>query len=86
MRFYVAQATPPTSQMAEDLVRHLTGDNFEAASAGVEPTQVKPAAMREIGIEIAALHEISRRVRRTGVRLRDYDLRRSKRTLSRLPW
>jgi len=56
----------------------------KVSSAGVEPTQVKPAAMREIGIEIAALHEISRGVRRTGVRLRDHDLRRSKRTLSRL--
>ena len=43
------------SQMAEGLLRHDTGDRFEVASAGVEPTQVRPLAIRamnEIGIDI----------------------------------
>ena len=44
------------SQMAEGLLRHLAGDHFEVASAGVEPTNVKPEAievMREAGIDIS---------------------------------
>src|SRR5215212_8520475 len=44
------------SQMAEGLLRHDAGDQFEAASAGVAPTQVRPEAieaMREIGIDIS---------------------------------
>ena len=44
------------SQMAECLLRQETGDRFEVASAGVEPTQVRPEAieaMREIGIDIS---------------------------------
>ena len=44
------------SQMAEGLLRHLAGDRFEVASAGVSPTHVRPeavAAMREIGIDIS---------------------------------
>jgi arsenate reductase len=42
--------------MAEGLLRHLAGDRFEVASAGVAPTQVRPeaiTAMREIGIDIS---------------------------------
>jgi arsenate reductase len=42
--------------MAEGLLRHIGGDRFEVASAGVSPTQVKPeaiAVMREIGIDIS---------------------------------
>lgn len=42
--------------MAEGLLRHLAGDRFEVASAGVSPTRVRPeaiTAMREIGIDIS---------------------------------
>jgi arsenate reductase (thioredoxin) len=41
--------------MAEGLLRHLAGERFEASSAGVSPTNVRPEAidvMREIGIDI----------------------------------
>lgn len=44
------------SQMAEGLLRNDAGDRFEVASAGVEPTQVRPEAieaMREAGIDIS---------------------------------
>lgn len=43
--------------MAEGLLRHDAGDRFEVASAGVEPTQVRPLAikaMNEIGIDISS--------------------------------
>jgi arsenate reductase len=42
--------------MAEGLLRHDAGDRFEVASAGVEPSHVRPhaiAAMREVGIDIS---------------------------------
>lgn len=44
------------SQMAEGLLRHDGGDKFEVASAGVEPSHVRPQAieaMREVGIDIS---------------------------------
>jgi arsenate reductase len=44
------------SQMAEGLLRHIAGDRFDVASAGVSPTHVRPeavTAMREIGIDIS---------------------------------
>jgi arsenate reductase (thioredoxin) len=44
------------SQMAEGLLRHMAGDRFEVASAGVSPTRVRPEAieaMHEIGIDIS---------------------------------
>jgi arsenate reductase len=44
------------SQMAEGLLRHDAGDEFEVESAGVEPSHVRPQAveaMREIGIDIS---------------------------------
>jgi arsenate reductase len=44
------------SQMAEGLLRHDAGDHFEVASAGVEPSRVRPEAieaMREIGVNIS---------------------------------
>jgi len=44
------------SQMAEGLLRHMAGDRFEVASAGISPTKVRPEAtevMREIGIDIS---------------------------------
>jgi arsenate reductase (thioredoxin) len=44
------------SQMAEGLLRHGSGDQFEVWSAGTKPSQVRPEAievMREIGIDIS---------------------------------
>jgi arsenate reductase (thioredoxin) len=44
------------SQMAEGLLRHNGGLNYEVYSAGVEPSFVKPEAitvMQEIGIDIS---------------------------------
>jgi arsenate reductase len=44
------------SQMAEAFLREYAGDRFEALSAGLEPTEVHPLAvrvMREVGIDIA---------------------------------
>ncbi len=44
------------SQMAEGLLRHIYGDKYEVFSAGSEPTQVHPLAvkvMAEIGIDIS---------------------------------
>lgn len=44
------------SQMAEGLLRHDAGDRFEVASAGVDPTSVRPEAidvMKQIGIDIS---------------------------------
>ena len=44
------------SQMAEGLLRSLGGDQFEAFSAGTEPTHVRPLAIRamqELGIDIS---------------------------------
>ncbi len=45
------------SQMAEGILKHYGGDDFEAFSAGTQPSRVNPAAvqvMREIGIDIGA--------------------------------
>jgi len=42
--------------MAEGLLRHIAGDRYEVASAGVAPTSIRPEAidvMREIGIDIS---------------------------------
>lgn len=44
------------SQMAEGLLRHLTGDTYQVFSAGTEKTSVRPQAvqvMAEIGIDIS---------------------------------
>ena len=44
------------SQMAEGLLRHDGGDDFDVASAGVEASFVRPQsieAMREIGVDIS---------------------------------
>ena len=44
------------SQMAEGLMNHFFGDQFEAFSAGTEATSVKPfaiEAMKQIGIDIS---------------------------------
>ena len=47
------------SQMAEGLLRHMAGNQFDVQSAGTEATRVHPLAtevMREIGIDLSA-HE-----------------------------
>jgi arsenate reductase len=44
------------SQMAEGILRHLSGDRFEVFSAGLAPSYVRPhaiAVMNEIGIDIS---------------------------------
>src|SRR5579863_1087181 len=44
------------SQMAEGLLRHDAGEQFEVESAGMKPGSVRPeaiAAMRELGIDIS---------------------------------
>jgi arsenate reductase len=44
------------SQMAEGLLRHRLGEQYEIQSAGTDPKGVRPeaiAAMREIGIDIS---------------------------------
>jgi arsenate reductase len=45
------------SQMAEEFLRHLAGDRFEAMSAGIDPTdEIHPCAveaMSEVGIDIS---------------------------------
>jgi arsenate reductase len=61
------------SQMAEGLLRHLAGDRFEVYSAGVEPTDVNPLAikvMAEIGIDIS--HQRSKSVNEFSGRDFDY--------------
>jgi arsenate reductase len=48
--------------MAEGLLRHIAGDRFDVASAGVSPSHVRPeaiTAMREIGIDISHHHSKS---------------------------
>ncbi len=45
------------SQMAEGLLRHDGGAGFEVFSAGTQPSQVRPEAiraLREVGIDISA--------------------------------
>ena len=44
------------SQMAEGFMREMGGNNFEVASAGINPTQIRSEAievMKEIGIDIS---------------------------------
>ncbi|HKR95819.1 MAG TPA: arsenate reductase ArsC, partial [Candidatus Angelobacter sp.] len=44
------------SQMAEGLLRHYAGDEYEVFSAGTNPVRLNPLAvqaMREIGIDIS---------------------------------
>jgi protein-tyrosine-phosphatase len=44
------------SQMAEGLLRHLSGDRFEVLSAGTHPVGINPLAveaMQEVGIDIS---------------------------------
>src|SRR5581483_3158280 len=49
------------SQMAEGLLRHIAGDQFEVFSAGTRPVGLNPnaiTAMSEIGINIAGSRSI----------------------------
>ncbi len=44
------------SQMAEGLLKHITGDRYEVFSAGTKPSTVRPEAIKvlaEIGIDIS---------------------------------
>jgi arsenate reductase (thioredoxin) len=53
---FVCTHNSARSQMAEGLLRHLSGGEFEAHSAGTEATHVRPdavAAMAEIGVDIS---------------------------------
>ena len=53
---FLSTGNSARSQMAEGLTRHLAGDRFIVASAGVEPSGVNPTAvevMAEIGIDIS---------------------------------
>ena len=56
MVLFLCTANSCRSQMAEGFLRHFAGDRFEAASAGAEPTQLNPdavRAMKERGIDIS---------------------------------
>lgn len=53
---FVCSHNSSRSQMAEGWLRHLAGDRFEIASAGVETGTVNPLAveaMAEVGIDIS---------------------------------
>jgi len=53
---FLCEHNSARSQMAEGLLRHVYGDKFEVFSAGSNPTQVSPFAvkvMAEIGIDIS---------------------------------
>lgn len=54
---FICQHNSARSQMAEEFLRKLGGDAFEAHSAGLEPTQINPLvveAMREEGFDLSA--------------------------------
>jgi arsenate reductase len=53
---FLCEHNSARSQMAEGLLRHLYGEKYEVFSAGANPTQVNPFAikvMAEIGIDIS---------------------------------
>jgi arsenate reductase len=53
---FLCEHNSARSQMAEGMLRHLYGEKYEAFSAGSNPTQVNPLAikvMAEIGIDIS---------------------------------
>jgi arsenate reductase len=53
---FLCEHNSARSQMAEGLLRHLYGEKYEVFSAGANPTQVNPFAIRvmaEIGIDIS---------------------------------
>ncbi|MBI3894446.1 MAG: arsenate reductase ArsC [Acidobacteria bacterium] len=54
---FLCTANSCRSQMAEGLLRHLSGGTIEVASAGTHPKTIHPDAIRcmaEIGIDISA--------------------------------
>ena len=56
---FVCTANSARSLMAEALLRHVAGDQFEVASAGTEPAQPHPLALRvlqEAGMSTDGLH------------------------------
>jgi arsenate reductase len=70
---FVCTHNSARSQMAEGLLRHMAGDEFEVYSAGTEATEVRPLAieaMREIGIDIS--HHTSKTV--DSLRDRSFDV------------
>jgi arsenate reductase len=53
---FLSRGNATRSQMAEGFLRAMGGDRFEAASAGIEPGVLNPAAvevMKEAGIDIS---------------------------------
>ncbi len=53
---FLCQHNSARSQMAEGMLRHFYGENYESFSAGIGPTQINPLAvkaMAEIGIDIS---------------------------------
>jgi len=53
---FLCEHNSARSQMAEGLLKHLYGEKYEVFSAGADPTQVNPFAvkvMAEIGIDIS---------------------------------
>ncbi len=53
---FVCTNNSARSQMAEGLLRHLHGDRYEVQSAGTEPAEVNPLAVRamnERGVDIS---------------------------------
>ncbi len=53
---FLCEHNSARSQMAEGLLRHLYGEKYEVFSAGSNPTQVNPFAIKvmvEIGIDIS---------------------------------
>jgi arsenate reductase len=53
---FICTRNSARSQMAEGWLRHLAGDRFAVASAGVEPGTLNPLAVRvmaEVGIDIS---------------------------------
>src|SRR5690554_662346 len=56
---FVCTANSARSIMAEALLRHMAGDQFEVASAGTQPTEPHPLAIQvlsEAGIATDGLH------------------------------
>ena len=53
---FVCTGNSARSQMAEGLLRHIAGDRFEVFSAGTQPMDLRPEAIKvmdEIGIDIS---------------------------------
>ena len=54
--YFLCTGNSCRSQMAEGFARHLAGDRWKVASAGIEPSVVNPlavAVMAEVGIDIS---------------------------------